>query len=313
MKKCPSCAYVNRGPGDKCGICGRDLAGVQPLPEEQPRRRRSASDLAPGLILLACGAFALYHGLHRRAAAPAAAAPEKRGDIVFSANGGAVYSLEKLSAQRYLPAADKLEVLRLMRSGRENVAFAAVRAAAALLLAERDDGLKKGFFEGLLKAAASAPPAARRQAALETGFAVAMGFPAAPYADRLRETAAALAAEKDAELAGAGFQLAALAGQAGLEPRMREVLSGPDPKGRLYAACALSRLGDQAGYAALRSILNGGEDGYQLEAVGCLAYSASPEAEPLLRKLAKDEPGRPGLETAKNALIVRKQLAIIKK
>ncbi len=299
MKKCPSCGYLNRGPVEKCGICGRDLAGVPAAAEDAPRRRRAASDLAPGLILLACGAFVLYRGLHRRPAAPAR--PEPRGDIVFSAYGGAVYSLGKMSGQRFLPAADKLDALRLLSSGKEKVAYAAASAAGAWLRAEEDPAAAGAIFGKLLDAAASAVPAARSQAAIEAGMAVLLGFDAAPFEGRVREVCRGLASETDPRLRGSGFLLSAMSGSADLRRKMVGVLDlGPSGEDRLYAACALSRLGDRKGYNYLTRLVSGGGD-LSAEAVSCLAYSSVPEAGTALKEALKG----PQAESARAALALR--------
>ncbi|MDA8130585.1 MAG: hypothetical protein M0011_03665 [Elusimicrobia bacterium] len=299
MKKCPSCGYVNRGPGDKCAICGRDLAAVACTAEPEPRRRRAVPDLAPGLILLACGAFVLYRGLHHSAAKPAL--PEPRKETVFSAYGGAVYSLDKMSAQRFLPVSDKMDALRLLSSEKEKVAYAAAKAAGSWLRAEKDPVASREIFDRLLAASASAVPAARSQAAIEAGMAVLLGFDAGPLEGRIRDISAGLAAEKAPELRGAGFLLSSMAGLKDLQPKMREALDlGPGKEDRLYAACALSRLGDRKGFVYLSRLASAG-GGLAAEAVSCLGYSSLPEAGPELKAALRG----PQAENAREALLLR--------
>jgi hypothetical protein len=50
-----------------------------------------------------------------------------------------------------------------------------------------------------------------------------------------------------------------------------------------------------------------------VEALSCLSYSASPEAEALLFSASKDGFDAASSEAAKRSLLLRKQLAIIKK
>lgn len=266
--------------------------------------------LAYGGSLLACaGLFLLLQPLLKTAPAPAPAA----ADEAYPAEG-ILYSLEKMGSLAYLPAADRLAVLPLLSSREEKVGFAAAKAVGAWARAERDPALARTWLEKLLETAVSGPGAARRQAALEAGFTLAFGADPAPYAGGIKAAAAALVREGDPALKGAGFLLSAMAGFSDYVPQMREtLLYDPVRASKLYAACALSRLGDPAGHSYLARTAAGGDPELAPEALACLSYSASPDAERLLASAAQDGLRASAAESAKRALMLRKQLAIIKK
>ena len=88
--------------------------------------------------------------------------------------------------------------------------------------------------------------------------------------------------------------------------------SDPSSGARLYAACGLARLGSAEGGSHLVKLASGGDPELKSEAFACLTYAFDPETGPFLASAAR---GRdPDLaDRAKMALILRKQLAIIKK
>ncbi|OGS12540.1 MAG: hypothetical protein A2234_06210 [Elusimicrobia bacterium RIFOXYA2_FULL_58_8] len=120
-----------------------------------------------------------------------------------------------------------------------------------------------------------------------------------------------LTAEKDERFKAAGFFLAAMSGFSDLTRELDRVLAvGPSPYIKLHAACALSRLGGAAGHSYLFSVASSGDES-GLEALACLAYSLSPEAQPFLENAASGKMGVKAAAAAKIALNFRKQLAII--
>lgn len=309
MKKCPSCSYGNPDCGGKCCICGRDISGVAAVPLPVPEKG-SGLMLAYGIALLVCaGLFLLLQPLLKTAPAPAPAV----SDEAYPAEG-ILYSLEKMSGLAYLPPADRLAALPLLSSREEKVAFAAAKAVGAWARSERDPDLARTWLEKLLDTAVSGRGAARRQAALEAAFALAFGADPALYAGGIKAASSALVREGDPALKGAGFLLSAMAGSEEHVGQMRDtLLHDPVRASRLYAACALSRLGDPAGHKYLAGTAAGGDPELAPEALACLSYSASPDAERLLASAARDGLRAAAAESAKRALMLRKQLAIIKK
>lgn len=310
MKRCPSCAYGNPGSAEKCHVCACPLAGVPERPDPQPEKKAPHMPLAAGALLLCAGVFWL---LQTYAWKPGEPAPAAADDASFSYDGVA-YSLDKMAGLRFLPEEDKLNALPLLASPDGRVAEAAAKAAGAWARAEEDPGLARRLFEALLAAAATGHDGARRQAALEAGLLLAQGFPGGPYGEKLRLAAGALAARPETELRAAGYFLSAMAGRSDLVPQMRQtLLYDPSASAKLYAACALSRLGYPEGHERLASDAAGPDAWLRTEALSCLSYSASPDADRLLLAAARGVTDAAAAASAKSALILRKQLAIIKK
>jgi hypothetical protein len=307
VKKCPACAYRNAGGAAACGVCGRDLSSLAPAPEPRPaKKRKDALLLASGFLLLACAAgFNLLQDALWKAA-PAPAAPAE-GPFDYS---GVVYSLEAMAGLRHLPAGDQLAALPLLKSSDGAVSAAAASAVGAWLRAGGTEAPAGPLLGGLLDAAA----AGRRQAAVEAGFVLVQGSPGAEFTDRARAAAGALIASGEPERKTAGYFLSSMAGLEDFAPQLRQVLLRDTlTSSRLYAACALARLGDGAGHAYLEQAARGGDPAGRPGAVACLSYSAVPGAEQALLELSKEAPGGRPAESAKRALMLRKQLAIIKK
>lgn len=314
MKKCPFCGYGNPATGVKCSICAADVSAVPVSEEPAPAPKM---DLMPqiGLLLLACAAlFLLVNNSPWKKALPA----ENGEDAVTDENSftyeGTLYGLDKMSALRFLPEADRRRVPPLLSSRDDRVGYAAAKLIGAWARSETSPGLGRFWFEALLQAASTGRPVVRRQAALEAGFAVALGFPASPYFGRLRRAAAGLAAEKEDGLKAAGFFLSSMSGFYDLSGQMLEtLLQDPSPGAKLYAACSLSRLGRAEGHAYLLSaaLKRGSAD--RDEALSCLSYSSSPEAGRLLLSVSRDGADSASAAAAKRGLLLREQLAIIKK
>ena len=268
-----------------------------------------------GLLLLLCGAlfYFMQNSPWRKEALTESGENAVADENSFSYEG-VLYSLDKLEELRFLPEADRRRVPPLLSSPDDRVASAAAKVVGAWARAEKDEALGRLWFETLLETAASGRPAVRRQAALEAGFAAALGFPVSPYLERVRRAAAGLVEQKEENLKAAGFLLSAMAGLEDFTGEMREtLLSDPSSSFRLYAACALSRLGFSEGHRYLSRVVSGADSAVRNEALTCLSYSASPEAERLLLSASKDGFDGAAAEAAKRGLLLRKQLAIIKK
>lgn len=314
MKKCPGCAYLNPGSAGRCHVCGRDLSAVADRPDPVPEKS-SALLPASALALLACaGLFWLLQHYAWRPGPPAPAPDDEN----YSWDG-AVESLEKMAALRYLPDGDKLRALPLLKSSDERVALAAVKAVSLWALAGRDQELSGRFVLELVGTAAAVPerprPAAvRRKAATEAGMLIALGVRPAGLDDCVRPVAAELAAGDSEELRAAGFFLESMTGLRDHVPQMQKALVyDPSAAAKLHAACALSRLGYPEGHARLAEAAGSPDAALRSEAYACLSYSASPEAARLLKAAARDDLDFEAAESAKSALILREQLAIIKK
>jgi len=317
MKKCPSCGYGNPDAGAKCGICAKDITSVpvKPDPVREKESSRPSLMVLSGLLLLLCGAlvFFMENSPWKKEA------PLQSGENAFTDENsftyeGVLYGLDKMSAMRFLPEADKRRVLPLLSSPEDKVAFAAAKLVGGWARSEADGALRRLWFEALLDAASSGRPVVRRQAALEAGFAAAFGFPVQPYLERVKKAAAGLAAQKDEELVSAGFFLSSMAGLEDLSGQMSRTLSSdPSSSAKLYAACSLSRLGHAEGHAYVLQAAAGNDPDLRSEALLCLSYSASPEAGRLLLSASKDNFDAASAEAAKRGTKLREQLAIIKK
>lgn len=308
MKKCPACGYGNPDKSSGCAICRRDLAAVAAQPETA---RPEEPSLLPASAMVLLGCAVLFYALQNFAWGPASAPASVDEPPDYAA---VALSLELMGRQRYLTDADKLRVLPLLASPDPAVARAAAGAAGAWLRAGARGETGAALFGALLGATEGGTAEARRLAGIEAGYALASGFPPESQAATVGRAAAALAAEGDAELRYAGYFLAAMAGDRTYERALRDALKyDPVRRYKLYAACALSRLGAEEGHAYLAGIVSGSDPGEKLEAIACLAYSAAPQAESLLGSASRDRLSPVSAESAKRALMLRKQLAIIKK
>ncbi len=312
MRVCPSCGYGNAA-ALKCAICGRDLAAV---PVRLPPLEEKDSGLMLGacLLVLFCGLFFfLYQNFPRSSGEPAEVVDAAAGEDSFNNYDGVVYSLEKMRGLRFLPGADKLRVPPLLLSREERVALA---AAATLGEWAREDALaadRRLWFEALLKGARSALPAARRQSALAAGYAAGRGLDTAPYAGEIREVSAGLIAAGDAGLVNAGYFLASMGGLEDFSGAMEKtLLYDPSREDKFYAACSLARLNRPEGHSYLAGLIAGVDPEFRSRAFECLAYSSAAETPAYLAALAGKGGGELA-EGAKRTLMLRKQLAIIKK
>ncbi|MBI4351246.1 MAG: HEAT repeat domain-containing protein [Elusimicrobia bacterium] len=317
MRKCPVCGYGNPDAGVKCGICARDITAVPVKAESLPEKEagRPGPMLLAGLLLLLCGGlyFFLEYSPWKKEAPVQSGENAVTDENSFSYEG-VLYGLDKMSGMRFLTEGDKRRVPPLLSCPDDKVAYAAARLIGAWSRSETDAALGKFWFETLLYAASSGRPVARRQAAMEAGVTAALGFPVSPYLERVKKAAAGLVADKEADLKAAGFFLSSMAGLEDLSGQMRDtLLYDPSPASKLYAACALSRLGRSEGHDHLSKAAFGADPDLRSEALTCLSYSASPEAERLLLSASKDNFNAGAAEAAKRGIKLREQLAIIKK
>lgn len=307
MKHCPQCAYDNADKAEKCEVCQGPLSCVAITHMQVPEKsgRKAWFFMFSGILLLALGAYFTW----------APVSVPKSVTRLSPEDGftyeGVLYSLEKMKPLRFLPLADKRSAAALLYSPDERVGFAAAELVGAWSRFSPEPGQCLEFFKALLKAAAQSHGAARRQAAMEAGMSAAAGFPFAPFAPGIRQAAAGRMKEKDERFNAAGFFLASMAGFSDFVPELDKVLAAaPSPYLKLYAACALSRLGRPSGHKYLFSAtLSRAESG--AEAISCLSYSVSPDAGPFLEKAAAGKMGTQAAAPAKIALTLRKQLAII--
>jgi len=172
VKKCPACGYANSG-GANCGVCGRDISSVAPLPETPKKADRAMPLLAAVLLLCCLAAFFVTGGRKGGAAAPEG---ESFSDEASFGSEGVVYSLDRMGELRFLPREDRLKALPLMNSSDERVACAAVRAAGKWARSGAPDS--EVFAEALRAAAESGPEACRALAA--------SGIPAAAAGKKTR-------------------------------------------------------------------------------------------------------------------------------
>lgn len=311
MKVCPSCGYGNPDQDQKCGICARDITAVPVKIAEKPQTE-SKLMLVTGLLLLVCGAVYFITTSVTKPPSRASADTAFSDEASFNYDG-TLYALEKLGGLRFLPSAERRSVAPLLTCPDDRVAGAAAKLAGAWARSSEDPAEAELFFEALLKAASSGSGIARRAAALQAGLAAASGFPVASYLDEIRKVSSGLVATRDAELTAAGFFLASAAGVEDFSREMLDTLrSDPSSGARLYAACGLARLGRVEGGRHLIKLASGGDPELRSEAFACLTYSFDSETGPFLAAAARGED--PDLaEQAKMALILREQLAIIKK
>lgn len=317
MKKCPSCGYGNPDTAVKCGICAGDITAV-PLKADPVTEKESARPglmVLAGLLLLFCGA--LYFFMENspwKKETPVQSGEDSVTDENSFTYEGVLYGLDKMSSMRFLPEADKRRVPPQLSSPEDKVAHAAAVLLGNWSRTDADEALRRVWFEALLDAASSGRPVVRRQAALETGVTIALGFDVRPYLDQVRRAAAGLVGQREMELKAAGFFLSSMAGLEDFSVQMSETLrQDPSSSAKLYAACALSRLGRREGHDYLSLAASGADPSVRSEALSCLAYSVSPEADRLLLSASKDGFDQVSAETAKRGIKLRKQLAIIKK
>lgn len=312
MKKCPACGYSNAAAALKCAVCGRDLAGTPAAP---PPESPAAPDPLPavGVLLVFCAAFFfLYQNFPLRQRPAPVTGGDAAGDEASFDYFGVLYSLDKQRGLRFLPEADKARALALLGSRDERVALAAAGALGEWARAAGDGGEKSRWFEALLEAVFKAGPRARRQAALEAGSALLYGLDPAPYAEKIKRASGGLIAEGDDEALRAGFFLASMAGLGDFSGQMdRTLLYDPSREAKLYAACALARLGRPAAHGYLAGLIGGPDAQLGEKALDCLLYSSAAETPPYLAALARGRGEFSG--PAKRALMLRKQLAIITK
>lgn len=290
MKPCPSCGYGNPDTGVKCAICGKDVSRV-PVKAERPPEKESRLMIAAGLLLLCCGAaFFFLQRVTGTDPAPASVKTAFSEEAAFDYSG-VLDSLSELGKLRFLPAADKARILPLAASPDDRVGRAAVRLLGSWAREEKDPAAAAVWFEALLKTAASGRTIARTQAAFEAGACAAEGFAFKPYLPEIRQIAAGLIAENDEHLKSSGFFLAGMAGLDDFAVQLRgafELYPAGAPK--LYASCALARLGDGEGLKYLVDLSSQAGD-LRAEAESCLGYAAAidmprPERLPLFPRPA---------------------------
>lgn len=312
MKKCPACGYPNPAAAPKCAVCCGDLSGVRASPPPQKER---TPDLLPaaGLLLAFCAAFFFLYQNFPSVEAPAPVTGEDAAsDEASFDSGGVLYSLDRLRAMRFLPEGDKTRVLRLLGGHDESVALAAAKVLGEWARDAADDDDRRRWFEPLLEAVFKAGPSVRRQAAVEAGSALLYGLDPAPYAEKIKRASGGLVAEGDGEALRAGFFLASMAGLEEFSAQMdHTLLYDPSREAKLYAACSLARLGRPAAHSYLAGVIGSGDPELREKAFDCLRYSSAPETPSYLSALARGRGEFSG--RAKRALMLHKQLAIIKK
>lgn len=308
MKKCPSCGY-QASTGAACGVCGRDLGAVPEL--AVPKKSKDMAMPFLAAALLACAAVAFFFFGRGGKPEPVAAVPGPSEVDEFGYEG-ALYALERMEGLKFLPEEDKLRVLPLLESSDGRVAFAAVKLAGKWLTESAGTPGAEPLLDALIRAALSGAPELRKQAAMEIAAAAAYGMPLKARARELRAAASSLVKAGDAELVSAGYFLASAAAFNDFSGEMLQTLRyDPSSQARLYSACALARLGDAEGYRHLAGLAGGADEALAESAIGCLAYSSVPGSGKLLSAVAAGR--QPAAGWAKNALIFRGQLAIIKK
>lgn len=121
-----------------------------------------------GLLLLACGAlfFFMQNSPWKKEAPPESGMNAVTDENSFTYEG-VLYGVDKMSALRFLPEADRRRVPPLLSSPDDKVAYAAAKLIGAWARDENDGALARLWFETLLEAASSGRPIVRRQAALE--------------------------------------------------------------------------------------------------------------------------------------------------
>jgi len=313
MRKCPSCAYENADNIRKCGICGRDISAV-PVTVLPSPQRNSYAMLIAGVLLLACGVFFFVRQ----------SSPEKKKSASRSAENavtdeqsfnyeGVLYGLDKMGELKFLSDSDKRRVPPLISSPDHKVSYAAVKLIGTWSRDVSDQDRGRWLAILLETAESSAPVSSRSRAAVEAGTTIALGFPPGPYLARIKSISAALAGNDEVNMKAGGYFLASMTGLSEFEPEMLYALShDPSAYVRLYAACALSRLGRAEGHKYLLETASSGTE-LRTEAISCAAFSSSPGADKVLAAIAGGKADAKAAGTAKRSLILRKQLAIIKK
>ncbi|PIU17714.1 MAG: hypothetical protein COT18_12590 [Elusimicrobia bacterium CG08_land_8_20_14_0_20_59_10] len=314
MKTCPACGYDHNPDAENyCVICRRDISAVPPRAEPPAPKNEGKGMVVAGILLLLCAlaAFFFHAGPDRTDAGRRAEAPAQYENAADY--DSVLYSLDKMGELRFLPLRDKKLVLPLLKDGDDRVGYLAARRIGEWARAEKDPAAAALWFEALLEAAASGPVSSRRQAAFELGFTAVSGFDPRRYLAGIRPVSKALVSDKDEELRAAGFFLASMSGIEDFNGQMADALkSSPSPAARLYAACGLSRLGRPEGHQYLFSASSGPEEPLKSEAISCLSYSVSGDADRFLLSLSREAADAETAVAAKRALMFRKQLAIIK-
>ena len=291
MKPCPSCCYGNPDTGVKCAICGGDISRVA-VKTERPPEKESWTLIGVGLLLICCGAvFFFTQRPTGKDQVPKTVGSGLSDEAAFD-YGGVLSSLSELERLRFLPREEKTRVAALAASQDDRVGHAAVKLLGKWARGDDEPADRRAWFETLLKSAASGHAAVRRQAAFEAGASAAEGFPFKSYLPEIKKISAALISETDERLQASGFFLAAMAGLDEFADEMRRVFAlYPSGVPKIYASCALARLGDEEGlkYLLEASSRPGGE--LRPEAESCLGYAAAvgmppPERLPLFPKTA---------------------------
>jgi hypothetical protein len=307
MKRCPSCGYDNPDYGVKCHICARDISAIKPWSPAPPEKEAGLMILA-GVLLILCGAA--FYFFQRLGPKPAPQAPAA-DDAAYNYYGIA-YALDKMKTMRFLPQEDKVKVLKLLSCHDVRVSRGAAVLAGQWAGEEGDTPDGSLFFDSLIWAAFSGGPAAA-EAGVQAALLIPRGFPFEPYLPEINKAAAALAASSDPEFRVAGYMLAAMAGIKDFDVQMAKTFSeDPSPDIKLYAACAMARRGNRAGYAHLTGLASGSDLDMKTEALACLAYSAVPGTDAFLASAARGRDPE-AAAMAKSVLMSRKQLAIINK
>ncbi len=274
MKPCPACGYGNPDTGAKCAVCGGNITEA-PVKIERPPGKGPGLLIAAGLLLLCCGAaFFFTPRLTGKVPFPKISETGFSDEAEFNYSG-VLGSLAEMEHLRFLPRGAKAGVIPLASSPEDRVGRAAVKLLGKWAREDADPGDRRTLFEALLKSAASGRSAARGQAAFEAGICAAEGFPFKPYLAEIKNISAALVSENDAQLKTSGFFLASMAGLGDFNAEMRRVFAlYPSGVPRIYAACALARLGDGEGLKYLLSISSRAID-LSAEADSCLGYAAA--------------------------------------
>ncbi|MBU2572829.1 MAG: HEAT repeat domain-containing protein [Elusimicrobia bacterium] len=307
MKTCPSCGYKNEEAALKCGICGGDLSGLKT--DAAPGNIRGKIDF--NLVFLGVLAIAIGVYFFVRREIPAAGTLKKNAaaERPFS-NDGVIYTLEKMAALKFLGAEEKAAALAAFENPDEKVRAAGVKTAGAWLRAGIGDTAP--LLARLTAALSDLSGPVRKEAAMETGLLIGLGVIKPAGVPGLETKVRAFMEDRSDLVKSAGYFLAAMAELSGLKGRL-EYASGHEPLAmtRLYAACALAGLGSEEGARAVFRASLDPDANTRKEAVLCLAYTASPQAVPLLRKISASDTDFEVVDYAKFSLNLRKQLAII--
>ncbi|MBI4802832.1 MAG: HEAT repeat domain-containing protein [Elusimicrobia bacterium] len=308
MKTCPSCGYKNEDAGLKCGICGGDISGLKADAPSGDIRRKIDFDIV--FLALLAAAIGVYFSVRRDL--PAAGTHKKTPAAGSSfSNDGVIYTLEKMAALRFLGAEEKAATLAAFENLDEKVRAAGVKTAGAWLKARVIPDTAP-FLARLMAALNDPAGPVRKEAAMETGLIIGFGIIKPAEAPDLEKKVRALMEDRSDIVKSAGYFLAAMSEMSGLKGRLEYAFRHePAAMTRLYAACALAGLGSEEGALAVFRASLDPDANTRKEAVLCLAYTASPQAVPLLKKISASDTDFEAADYAKFSLNLRKQLAII--